>query len=64
MRLITAHRILIASAVLFFVFYAVFQARRYGAGDGALALAQAIASAAVAVVLAVYYRSLRRWGRR
>lgn len=64
MRLITAHRILIGAGIAFFAFYALFQLRRYLAGDGGPALVQVAASAAVAVGLVVYYRSLRNWGRR
>jgi hypothetical protein len=63
-KLITAHRILIAAGIAFFAFYAVFQVRRFQAGDGAPAVVQAVIAAAVAVGLAVYYRSLAGWGRR
>ena len=62
MRLITAHRILIAAGIAFFVFYAVWQGRLWTAGGGASALAQTIVSAAVAVGFVLYYRTLkRRW---
>jgi hypothetical protein len=61
-KLITAHRILIGAAIAFFVFYAAFQLRRYGGGQGPGALLQAIASTAVAIGLVVYYRRLRDWG--
>jgi hypothetical protein len=63
-RLITAHRILIGAGIGFSVFYALFQGRRFLAVGGAAALVQAVAAVAVAGVLAVYYRSLRGWGRR
>ena len=64
MKLITAHRILIAAGIVFFLFYAVFQWRLYGR-TGALGSAlQAAVSAAVAVGLVVYFRRLRNWGRR
>jgi hypothetical protein len=64
-RLITAHRILIAAGIAFFLFYAFFQGRRYLAlGEGA-ALTQAIASIAVAMLLTLYYRGLaKRWNGR
>ncbi len=64
MRLITAHRILIGAAIAFFLFYALFQVRRWLGPGGTPALAQAAVSVAVAVALVAYYRSLRRWGRR
>ena len=63
MRLITAHRILIGAAIAFFLFYALFQARRaWSLGSGA-SLVQALIAAAVVVGLILYYRSLRGWGR-
>lgn len=64
MRLITAHRILIGAAIVFFVLYALLQLRRAWGPDGTAALVQAIVSGAVVVGLIVYYRSLRHWGRR
>jgi hypothetical protein len=58
-RLITAHRILIAAAIAFFAFYALLQARRFlAAGEGG-ALAQALVSAAVVVGLDEYLRRQR-----
>jgi hypothetical protein len=63
-RLITAHRILIGAGIAFFVFYAAFQLRRFVTAGGAAALVQAIVSAAVAVGFVLYYRTLRRWGKR
>lgn len=64
MRLITAHRILIGAAIAFFLFYAAFQLRRALGPGGATSGLQAAVSALIALGLAVYYRSLRRWGRR
>jgi hypothetical protein len=64
MKLITAHRILIAAGIAFFIFYALLQLRRYLTLDvGPAALLQAVVAGAIAVGLAVYYRSLRSWGR-
>jgi hypothetical protein len=65
MKLITAHRILIAAGIAFFLFYALVQARLFFArGGGTGALVQAIVAAAVVVGLILYYRSLKQWGRR
>jgi hypothetical protein len=65
LKLITAHRILIAAGIAFFLFYALVQARIFLVRDGGPgALIQAVVSAAVVVGLALYYRSLKRWGRR
>jgi hypothetical protein len=63
-KLITAHRILIAAGIAFFLFYALFQARLFVARGGTGAIVQAAVAAAIAVGLVVYYRSLKQWGRR
>jgi hypothetical protein len=60
MKLITAHKILISSSVVFFIFFALWELRNYSAGNawagfrGALYLL-------VAVGFAVYLKNLRRW---
>ena len=59
MKLITAHRILIGAGIAFFVFYAVIILVH---GVTPSAIAHAVVSLAVAVGLALYYRTLRRWG--
>jgi hypothetical protein len=63
-RLITAHRILIGAGIAFFLFYAVVQLRLYARSGDAAPLAQAVLAAAVAVGFVLYYRTLKRWGRR
>jgi len=64
-KLITAHRILISAGIAFFLFYALFQLRLYVMRDGGpVALVQVGVSIAIVVGLTVYFRSLRRWGRR
>jgi hypothetical protein len=63
-RLITAHRILIAAGIAFFLFYALIQARLWLRTGSGAALAQAIAAPLVSIGLVIYYRSLpRRWGK-
>ena len=64
MRLITAHRILIGAAIAFFLFYAVFQVRRFAATGDSLSIVQAVVSVGVAVGLVLYYRTLARWNGR
>ena len=64
MRLITAHRILIGAAVAFFVFYAGRTLLTFAGGGGPWALVQSIVSAGIAIGFVLYFRSLRRWGRR
>jgi len=58
-RLITAHRILIGAGIAFFLFYAMITLTRNHTAAGFI---QAIVSLAVVVGLALYYRTLRRWG--
>ena len=59
MKLITAHRILIGAGIAFFLFYAMIVLTRDHTAAGFI---QAIVSLAVVVGLALYYRTLRRWG--
>ena len=55
MTLLTAHKILISSAVALFIVYALVELRNYANGDGGAALRSAL-SAVGAVGLAVYLR--------
>ena len=65
MRLITAHRILIAAAIAFFLFYVSVQLRRYVSSGDVAVLAQTVVSVVVAGLLVLYYRGLaKRWNRR
>ncbi len=58
MRLITAHKILIGSAIAFFVFFAGFEVRAYAAGGTLANAAAGAAGLAAAVGFAVYLRAL------
>ena len=64
MRLITAHRILIGAGIAFFLFYAAFQLRVYVVTGAVASLVQSVVSAAVVIGFVLYYRTLKRWGRR
>jgi hypothetical protein len=59
-KLITAHRILIGAAIVFFLVFAVITLVHGRAGAGVMAAL----SAAIAIALVVYYRRLSGWGRR
>ena len=59
MKLITAHRILIGAGIAFFLFYAMVVLTRDHTAAG---FVQAVVSLAVVVGLALYYRTLKRWG--
>jgi len=60
MTLLTAHRILIASAIALFAFLAVHQGRIYSQAGGVGSLFLAAASAVVVFGLALYYRTIPR----
>lgn len=59
MTLLTAHKILISSAIAMFVLYAAYELRNYFGGEEA-ALIRSLASAAGAGGFAVYLRSVFR----
>jgi len=60
MTLLTAHRILIVTAVAFFVFYALWEfAGARGTGGGAGGLARGAASLLAAGVLGFYFLTLK-----
>ena len=63
MKLITAHRILIGAAIVFFGFFAAVQLRLYVRAGGAAPLIEAVVSVVVAIALVLYYRTLSRWGK-
>lgn len=60
MKILTAHKILISSAVVFFVFFAFWEFRNYGNGDGWAALRGGL-YLFVALGFAVYLKNLKRW---
>jgi hypothetical protein len=60
MRLITAHKILIGSAVIFFLYFSLWELRQYfGSGESG-AIFRAILYLAVAVGFGIYFKSLKR----
>jgi hypothetical protein len=63
-RLITAHRILILAAIVFFAFYALIQLRHYLDLAETGALVQGIVAALIVAGLVLYYRTLKGWGQR
>lgn len=56
MSIITAHKILITTAIIFFAFYAVWEIRAYPNPGGAGALVRGILSAFAACGLGIYLR--------
>jgi hypothetical protein len=61
MRLITAHRILIATSTIFFFGFSFWQLSRYlQSGDG-WAFVQAAGYFLAAIAFAVYFANIKRW---
>jgi hypothetical protein len=52
----TAHKILIGTAIVFFVFYAIWEIRHYAEAGGSAALLRGIISAVIACGLGLYLR--------
>jgi hypothetical protein len=60
MSLLTAHRILISSAIVFFAGYAGWETWRFAGSGEFLALGRAAFGVAVAVAFGLYYRTIGR----
>ena len=61
MRLITAHKILIVSATLFFLFFASWEQRRFLDGGDSWAMARSALYFLVALGFGIYFMNLKRW---
>jgi hypothetical protein len=60
MKLITAHKILIGTATVFFVFFSLWELRNYAASGESWALARSVLYLIIAIGLGVYFKKLRR----
>jgi hypothetical protein len=60
-RLLTAHRILIAAAVVFFLFLAFWEYRNYFRTDNGWAVFRAVLYLLAAVGFGVYLKKLKQW---
>ncbi|MGH7853582.1 MAG: hypothetical protein ACREP3_09075 [Candidatus Binatia bacterium] len=61
MRLITAHKILIASATIFFVFFGLWELNRYSNSSDIWAMARSALYFLVAFGFGYYLKNLKRW---
>ena len=61
MKLITAHKILIASATVFFVFFALWEANRYSNNKDTWAMVRSVLYFVVALGFGIYLKNLKRW---
>lgn len=61
MTLMTAHRILISTAMVFFLFYAIWELVHYSTTGHVWALLRSLASLVVSIGFAIYLRSLKRF---
>ena len=59
--LLIAHRILISSAVIFFIFFALWELKNYSAANDHWALFRALLYFLVAIGFGVYLKNLKRW---
>jgi hypothetical protein len=60
-KLITAHRILIGTAIVFFIFFSLWELRNYLQLSNAWAAARSILYLFVAAGFGIYFRFLKRW---
>jgi cell division protein FtsW (lipid II flippase) len=63
MKLITAHKVLIVSATIFFVFFAAWELNRYSNSDDIWAMARSALYLLVALGFGIYLKNLKRWYR-
>ena len=61
MKLITAHRILIASAAIFFLFFALWELRNYSNGGDPWAAARSALYFLVSLGFGIYLKNFHRW---
>lgn len=57
----TAHRILIATAIVFFLFYALWELVHYSNTGNPWALVRSIVSGLASIGFTIYFRSLKRF---
>jgi hypothetical protein len=61
MKLITAHKILISTAAVFFVFFPFWELRNYFNTDNVWALFRSVLYLVVAIGFAIYFKNLHRF---
>ena len=61
MKLITAHRILIGTAIVFFIFFSLWELRNYWQSSNTWAAGRSILYLVVAAGFGIYFKSLKRW---
>jgi hypothetical protein len=59
MKLLTAHKILIGTSVVFFVYLSSWEFRNYFSGDGIWTLARGAVYLGIAIGFGIYFRSLK-----
>jgi hypothetical protein len=63
MKLITAHKILISSAIIFFIFFALWELRNHAGSSDAWAVGRAALYILIAIGFGIYFINLKRWYR-
>ena len=60
MKLIAAHKILIGSSTVFFLFFALWELRNYSASGESWAMGRSLLYLLVAIGFGIYFKNLRR----
>ena len=63
MRLLTAHKILISTAIIFFFFFALWELRNFTSIADGWAAVRSMLYLLVSVGFAIYFKNLKRWYR-
>ncbi len=61
MKLLTAHKILISAAVVFFLFFALWELRNYSIGGNTWAALRSLLYVLTSVGFGIYLKNLKRW---
>jgi len=61
MRLLTAHKILISTSIIFFLFFALWELRGFYSGGDRWGLASSLLYLSVSVGFTIYFKNLKRW---
>jgi len=61
MRLLTAHKILISTSIIFFLFFALWELRSFLTSADEWAFGRSLLYLLVAVGFTIYFKNLKRW---
>ena len=61
MRLLTAHKILISTSIIFFLFFALWELRSFLSTADGWAIVRSLLYLLVSAGFAIYFKNLKRW---